>query len=287
MDKPAQLLVIVMSIVLFAAGCSKTSHSQPAVASGGAMRIVSLSPSMTESLFAVGAGEDVVGVSRYCDFPPNVVSLPKVGGFLDPSLEAILALHPSLLVGNRSPTNRGIVETIAAQGTAIYFPEDESLANIPNILAELGKRTNHAADGERVAEALRHNLASLHEGPLPAAKARVLWLMGLRPFSAAGKQTFSGEILTLISAQNVITSGPPYPTLDLEEIIRLAPEVILISDMSDDSATNVDWGPAASVPAIRNHRVYNVSDARVLRPGPRIAEGARLVAKLVYPSATQ
>src|SRR5882724_6092795 len=128
--------------VLCAAPLSSCARKTSAISSGTPKRIVSLSPNTTETLFAIGAGSRLVGRSRFCDYPPEIAALPSVGGYVDPSLEAILALAPDLVIGARGPTGSGLVQKLEALGIATFFPPTESMAEIDAMIERLGEKVD-------------------------------------------------------------------------------------------------------------------------------------------------
>src|SRR5262252_4161633 len=126
--------------LVFACDACRRSESRQGDGSSPPRRIVSLSPSTTEALFALGAGERVVGRSRFCNYPPEVAKIPSVGGYVDASLEVILALSPDLVVGARGPAGPGLVEKLGALGIPTFFPATESMAQIDEMIEALGDR---------------------------------------------------------------------------------------------------------------------------------------------------
>ncbi|MGH7280002.1 MAG: helical backbone metal receptor, partial [Polyangiaceae bacterium] len=115
-----------LAVFLIAAGCSR-SHAATDAGLDAKLRVVSLSPSTTETMFAIHAGDELVGRSRYCDYPPEARALPEVGGYTDPNFEAILALHPDLVIGARGPLGPPLEERLKSHGASTYFPETETL----------------------------------------------------------------------------------------------------------------------------------------------------------------
>lgn len=272
--------LFALGVALFLASCSSTPSRE--VASGEA-RIVSISPAMTESLFALGAGEHVVGVSRYCDYPEAATRLPRVGGFLDPSLESILALRPTLVVGHRSPSNRGVVLALTNAGITTYFPEGERLASISQTLRKLGDHTQTRTQASALVERIDADLSAISAKAEDLSHPRVLLLYGLRPLTGAGPNTFADELLHIAGARNVLERAAPYSTIGDEQLIALSPDVIVISDMGEGSLDMLYAERFATVPAVKNRRIVRVNDPRVMRPGPRIAEGARILAMAIHP----
>lgn len=254
-------------------------------------RVVSLSPSTTESVFAIGAGALLVGRSRFCDHPKEIETLPAVGGYADPNVEAILALVPSLVVGARGPAGPGLAEALEARGIETYFPETESFAQIGEMLLGLGKRLGHVPEAtvmvNRV-ELLRKLVVNAVKD-LPAPRTVMLFDTG--PIVVAGPGGFPDEMMRLARADNLITEGGPYPTIGLERLIALDPEVIL------DGATAGAPGPSSlaakrdapgwkSLRAFATNRVHALSST-VLRPGPRIGDGLKELARAVHGAAIQ
>jgi iron complex transport system substrate-binding protein len=290
---PTRVALCVVALVL--AACGRSSGADRAASAGASSpaanrraapaRIVSLAPSTTETLFALGAGAEVVGVSRFCDFPAEVAGLPRVGGFNDPSLEAVLALRPTLVTGARGPANRGTVERLSAQGIDAYFPLDGSLADVRASIRGLGARVHRPAEAEGLVARLDAQLAAVTAALGAARRPRALLVFGRRPLSVAGPGTFADEMLRAAGAENVVTSGPAYPTIGVERVLALAPEVILEAGMAAGGDADFDWARYPAIPAVRDGRVLRFEDARVLRPGPRVAEGVAVLARLLHPEA--
>ena len=275
-------LLIFASLILANLGCDKPSASGGVSESREASRIVSLAPSTTEILFAIGAGDRVVGVSRFCDFPPEVAQLPRAGGFTDPSLEAILALSPELVVGSRSPTNRGVVERLSEAGIATWFPPDTSIAEIRSVISGLGSRTGKTEESARVIGQIDRRLEVIAQATKRKDAPRVLLLYGHAPLSGAGPESFGNTLIRAARGENALVSGPAYVTLSIERVIALAPDVIVEVLMEDDPE-GFDWSRWTMIPAVAHHRTHILSDARMTRPGPRIGDAAAALATRLYP----
>lgn len=252
-------------------------------------RVVSLSPSTTEAVFAVGAGHLLVGRSRFCDYPPEVDTQPIVGGFSDPNIEAVLALQPSLVVGAHGPAGPSLAETLSAHGVATYFPETESVDQICEMLIGIGERLGQTVVARALATRLKGQILVLGEATkkLPAPRAVMLFDVG--PIVVAGPGGFPDEMIRLVHAQNLITEGGAYPTIGLERLLALDPEVLL------DGATAGTEGPSPlaakrdapgwrSLQAFARDRVVTLGST-ALRPGPRIVDGLRELARGIHGAA--
>lgn len=256
---------------------------------GGEARVVSISPSTTEAMFAIGAGDLLVGRSRYCDYPKEAARLPAVGGFADPNVEAIVALAPTLVVGAHGPAGPVLEQGLRARGIDTFFPETESLAGITSMIVELGRRVGREADATRVADAIASKRKDVARAVGDKPRVKVLFLFDVSPIVAAGPGSFPDELLRLAGAENVIARGGAYPTIGLEHLLALAPDLVL------DGASEAHAGRPlremlAEAPgwrelrAVREGRIREVgSDA--LRPGPRIGEGLWAVARAVHGDA--
>lgn len=269
--------------VLLAACPRRTAPS-----AGTARRVVSISPSTTEGMFAIGSGALVVGRSRYCDYPPEVERLPQIGGYVDPSFEAILALRPDLVVGARGPVGTKLTDRLAERGVATYFPATESFREIDAMLLGLGERTGNA-DAARAAVAALHTKVDAVEAAVAGKKrVRVLLVFGLEPLSVAGPQSFANEMIARAGGINVITEGGAYPTASLERVIHLDPDVVVNAAMAEQRGIE-RLGPEtpgwSKVRAIAERRIVPIADESILRPGPRIADGLRTLARALHPDA--
>jgi iron complex transport system substrate-binding protein len=283
---PTRRAVLTNGLALALSAC--TRKRSDADAGGPPSRIVSLSPSTTEALFAVGAGPQLVGRSRYCDYPPEVLALPQVGGYVDPSFEAILALRPDLVVGARGPAGSAIADRLGQKGIATFFPETESLAAIDAMLRGLGDRTGHAAAGAAAAVALDGRVAKVEAAVAGVPKTRVLLVFGLAPLSVAGPLSFAEELIRRAGGINVVTEGGAYPTIGVERVLRLDPDVVVNAAMMEERASErIGKGAPGwdKVRAVESGRLVSITDEALLRPGPRIDHGLALLARALHPDA--
>jgi iron complex transport system substrate-binding protein len=254
---------------------------------GAVTRVVSLSPSTTEALFAIGAGDLLVGRSRFCDFPAEAAKLPSVGGYADPSLEAIVALRPTLVVGARGPAGSALEETLRARGIATYFPETESIAQIEESILGLGRLCARDAEAHRVVEATRARVVEVEDAVRGRARVRAVLLFDVAPLVAAGPSSFPDELVRRGGGTNLVTSGGAYPTIGIEHLLALDPDILLDASVDMDGAAGGQGGVLArrdapgyrELRAVRHGGVRRIDSAAVLRPGPRIGEGLAAIAR--------
>jgi iron complex transport system substrate-binding protein len=272
--------------VALAGGCSR---AQPGSAPAReAHRIVSTSPGTTEALFAVGAGDRVVGRSRFCDYPPEASRVPAVGGVTDTDFEAVVQLGPDLVVGVPGLAALHMTEKLATFGIPTWFPNTDSLAEVDAMILGMGQRTGHADDARRVVDRIDAQRAAVSRAVATERAPRVLLVVDLGPVVATGPKTFLDEVLRTAGGVNVLSAGVAWQTIDFEQIAELDPDVVV-----DASSVNVGgpsritadlrgWG---DVRAVREGRVVAVTDPRVLRPGPRVSEGIAALARGLHPRA--
>ena len=241
-----------------------------------------MSPAITEALFAVGAGDRVVGRSRYCDWPPEAAKLPVVGGVIDANLEAIVQLDPDLVIGNPGPASTRLADRLAPLGIATWFPGIESVAAIDAMIVGVGERTGHAAEARQVAASVDARTAAVERSVSGEPVPRVLMVLDVDPVVATGPKDFIDELLRRAGGANVLAIGASWQTLDFEQIAALDPDVILdasaMTGGSGASRIHPDAPGWTHVRAAREGHVVPVDDPRVLRPGPRAAEGLATLA---------
>jgi iron complex transport system substrate-binding protein len=279
-----QLLSIPLLLFTACEKARSNGRNRPADAAG-AQRVVSLSPGTTEAVFAMNSGNRLVGRSRYCDFPAAAKELPSVGGFIDPSLEAILGLSPDLVIGVMGPGGPKIAEQLGGRGIASYFPPTDTLQQIQSMVRGLGVRFAAATDAQTVVARIAQQQKVVENAVRGRKRPRAVFLFGLRPIVVAGRGGFADEVLRLAGAENAVTAGR-YPTLGIEQVIALDPDVLVDATGASGHAgetVNKDTTGFRELRAVKEDRLISVRDDRVLRPGPRIGEGLMVLARALHP----
>jgi cobalamin transport system substrate-binding protein len=250
-------------------------------------RIVSLAPSITETLFALGAGSEVVGVSQYCDYPKAARKLPRVGSFLTPNIEAIAALRPNLIVGLASSANQRQVRALGEMGFPTLMVRDDSLEGIQNGIARIGERIGRADSARRLLARIRTHTAAVRARLKGVVPRPVLMVVGHQPMVAVGRGTYLDELLKIAHAVNIADRSPEsWPRLSVEYIIAMSPQVILDGQMgSDPESPGSFWARYPTIPAVKNRRVCGYPQDPVLHPGPRVWQSLEILASLIHPNA--
>jgi iron complex transport system substrate-binding protein len=253
----------------------------------GTRRIVSLAPSVTETLFAVGAGTQVVGVSQYCNYPPQVRRLPRIGSFITPNIEAIVALRPTLVIGLLTSSDLREIRALQAMGVATLTVDDGSVAAIETSIEKIGNAVGRPHGARNLVGRIRSRLGAIQERLAAVPSRRVLMVVGHQPLVAVGPGTYLDELLALADARNIANSSTQsWPRLSVEYIVASRPEVILDGQMgTDPHAPARFWARYPSIPAVRERRVFGYPDDPTLHPGPRIPQTLELLARRIHPEA--
>jgi len=260
-----------------------------------ATRIVSLVPALTEMLFAVGAGSQVVGVSSYDDFPPEVQSRPRVGALLDPDVERILSLKPDLVLMYGSQTD--LQGQFARAGIRVYSYRHGGIGNVLQTIRELGALSGHKVEGDRVTAQLQSRLDAVRTRVRGRPRPRTMLVMGRDAMALRGVYVSAGvgflhELLDVAGAEDVFADvkregiQPSNETM----IVRAA-QVIIELHPGDQPAPDIlqkersVWSLLSSVPAVRNERVHLLYGGYLMSPGPRLAAAAESLARVLHPDA--
>jgi iron complex transport system substrate-binding protein len=207
---------------------------------------------------------------------------------VDPDFETIVQLEPDLVVGTPGPAATRLEEKMGAFGAATWFPAIDSLAAVDAMILGMGQRTGHAADAKQVVARIDEREAAVERAVGAEPAPRVLLVVDVGPVVATGPSVFLAEVLRRAGGQNVLTVGAPWQTLDFEQIASLDPDVIVDVSVANGggpsrvTAASPGW---ADVRAAREGHVVPIADVRVLRPGPRIAEGIAVLAHALHPQA--
>jgi iron complex transport system substrate-binding protein len=246
---------------------------------------VSLTPALTEILFAVGAGDRVVGVTQYCDFPPEAKAKPKVGGYVNPSVESVLALKPDLVLVSPGPGNRDAALAMRRAGLRLEVVPAESLEESLDAIEGVARFAGVEAAGRDLAASVRARLDAVTKRVLGAPRVRTLFCVQTDPIIAAGRDTLPSQLMELAGGSNVV-AAERYPRLDVEAVAAAMPELILQArmDLPSGAAHEEDafWKRWPAIPAVARGRVVVLPDDLTLRPGPRVADAAEELAAILH-----
>jgi len=248
-------------------------------------RIVSLAPSITETVFALGFGNRLVGVTSHCDYPAEAKRLPKIGDFMSPSLEVIAAKQPDLVIGVTGATDPARAREIERLGIKITLVSVSSVSEILSSFKHIAALLGDPDAGATLIEKITAQFDKVKRRIAPAPRRSTLLAVGLRPLVAVGGKNFLDELITLAGGENIAgNASQPWLNLPDEYVVAKAPQVIIQAGMgSDASRPTRQWSDLKSIPAVKERRVYTYNSDKILRPGPRIGEGLEEIARLIHP----
>jgi iron complex transport system substrate-binding protein len=273
-----------------APGTPRTRTSDAAVP---ARRIVSVVPALTELLFALGAGPQVVGVSSYDDGLPEVQSLPRVGALLNPDTERIFSLRPDLVIVYGSQLD--LEARLARAGIRTYAYRHGDLAHVFDTIRDLALLVGRVRDGERLDERIREQLDTVRASVRGRPRPRTLLVFerdpgALRGLYVSGGRGFLHDLLELAGGVNVFADTDREAVQpSLETLLARAPEVIIeiratgMLDTTDDAAARRAWSALSSIPAVKDARIHVLHGDHLVVPGPRVALAAEALARAIHP----
>ncbi len=270
------VIVIIVGLAGVAASLDVRTYLGPKPPAS-VRRVVTLAPSLTETVIALGAADRLVGVSRFDDFP-EVARLPRVGGFVDPSVEAVLALKPDLVLVQPAAGNQRPVEKMAGLGAPILALRMESVAEILAGIREIGRVLGLADGAETVARSVERSRASVRARAMREKKVRVLFVYGFEPLVVAGPGSFADELMKDAGAVNAADKATtPYQTYSAESAIRSRPEVVI--DAADDPAGAEKF---SHLPVLKQAHWVKLVSKDLLHPGPSLARGLEELFDLIH-----
>jgi iron complex transport system substrate-binding protein len=256
-------------------------------------RIISTAPSITEMLYALGLGDRVAAVTLYCHYPPEARRKPKIGSYLNPDLEAMLRARPDLIVTLESAPN--VKNKLPALGAPVLALRNETVAHILESIVALGERTGAASAARERVRAIEQDLRGIEERAARLPRRGVMFVVGRTPGTVqdlvvVGGGSYLNELLERAGGRNAFADTRiTYPKVSREEVLARRPEVVIdMGEMADtDQATEAQKRMAVELwkRAAPWARVYAVASDVFVVPGPRVAEAARELGKMIHPEA--
>lgn len=277
---------LVPFVLLAALGLVGAAHAAPPTGPGflgpkppeKVKRVVTLAPSLTETVLALGAGSTLVGVSRY-DEAKEVAGLRRVGGFVDPSIEAIIGLRPDLLLVQPSPGNQRPVEKLAELGVPVLLLPLHTVADTLAALRAVGKALGKDKEAEALVQRIESTRTRIREAAKGLKPPRVLLAYGFEPLVVAGPGSFADELLRDAGAINVAAdAGSEYPVYSVERAVMAAPDVVV-------DAADVDVGKDKLTAILSRSRWVELPSMALLQPGPSLGRGLEELFQLLHPAA--
>jgi iron complex transport system substrate-binding protein len=259
-------------------------------------RIISTAPSITELLYALGLGNRVVGVTRFCRYPPEAQLKPKIGDYTSPNLEAIAALKPDLVIIQTNPVH--LADRLAKLKLRVLEVDQENIAAIYKSIHDVGAATATEHAATQLSDSILDGLGKIRNRVSALPRVRMMFVIGRSPnrldgLVVAGRASYLNEVIEIAGGENVFRDAVAgYPEVSLEEVMARNPDVIVdMGDMSDTVGVTEEhkrnvvalWNRIPTLAAVRQHRVFAVASDAFVVPGPRVIEAAKAFAEMLHP----
>jgi len=284
--------LVLLSLALVLTACSPNGQIPPqyffddlgrlVAINGTPQRIVSLSPSNTEILFALGLGDKVVGVTDWCDYPPEALEKEKVGGYVTPDIEKIVALTPDLiLVAYGTPMD--VINNLVGLGLTVFGIKTTDLDDLLNDIKRVGEITDKEVEALALTSEMAVGIKAVTDQTEELEqRPKVFYIVGHEPsLWTAGQGTFIHELIEKGGGVNTCQNITGYSEISIEYVLARNPEIIITSEWSYDWAINST--DLAGTNASQSGRIYTCDDNLVQRPGPRLVEGLEWFAYFIHP----
>lgn len=269
------------------AGVFHDSLGRAVILSSAPMRIISLAPNITEMIYFLGLGDRLVGVTRFSTFPIEAQSKPKVGIYTNINIEKVISLNPDLVIGTMDGNRREDVEMLEEVDIPVYVINPRTVGQVLDTLERLGEICGVTDRSERLVLSLRERVLRVGRAVRNREKPLVLLVINVRPLMSVNGNTIHHNIIQLAGGRNMTGDQPiTYPKLNIEEVIRKGPDVIIISSMErgeEFEKAKQEWFRWSTVPAVSKGKVYLIDSDLIDRPAPRIVGGLEEMARLLHP----
>jgi iron complex transport system substrate-binding protein len=247
-------------------------------------RVICLMPSVTDTVFALGAGDDVVGISDYTKYPAEALKKPSVGDLIKPSIETILSLHPDLVIGVQPAGPLESTEELERFGIPVFLISPHGIAGILHSVESIGQALNRTSQAEMLVASLQHRVDSVRERTKGLPAPRVFMPVWYDPIITIGKHAFTTEIIEAAGGRSVTDDlTTDWPHISMEVLLARAPEALVLVRGGKTTLKILQDRPGwSSIPAVRNRRVYYV-DGRIEFPSPIAIDALEDLAKQFHP----
>lgn len=289
------LFVLILTCIFLMSTLSCSVQSRESFINGKMPeRIVSLAPNITEILFSLDAGDQIVGVTSFCNYPPEASSKRKIGGFTNPNLELIASLKPDLIIATPNVGNREAILNIKRVVNAeVLLLKAENMPDFYKMIEKIGTAIHKEEKALNLIKGLQSQFQSIQKITASLGRKKVLLSLSINPIISATSKSYPGILATTAGA-DLIPVLPesqvqinPYPIINLEEIINLNPEIIIQTTMDPiEEAEEIHlkkfWEQWSSLTAVQRRSVHVISGDIILRPSPRAADGVKLLCNLIH-----
>ncbi len=250
-------------------------------------RIISLAPNVTEILFSLGLDEEIVGVSIHCNFPEKAKTKPRIGSYISLDFERIISLKPDFIIATAAGNTREMVKRLEEYGFPTYVIFPKNFDGILLSIEHIGQAVDRKKEALEIVQEMKRRRGKVIETTRNLPRPRVFLQVGEAPIVTAGKGSFADDLIRLAGGENVAGDEKKmYPRFGMEEIIKRAPEIILISTHNpkiDYQKVIQEWSQWKTIPAVKNSRIHLINSDLIDRPSPRIIDGLEEMARILHP----
>lgn len=251
-------------------------------------RIVSLAPSITEMLFAMEAGDQLVGVTDFCDYPPEALKKPKVG-YSNPNMESLVALQPDLVVAPNDFLKPDVIMKFEQLKIPVFILADKNVESIFVHIQTLGRIVGRSQKADAVAMQLREQVAAIKQRVQGNAPVRMLYVLNSQPLITVGPGSFIDQLVGMAGGVNIAAkSVTPYPRLSMESVLQEDPEVLVFPVGKAEGISESEqqaWRQWSTMTAVKRGRLHQIAADWLNRPGPRIGKGLESLAAILHPES--
>lgn len=280
------LMVYATAVLASDPICVRDDLKRDVCVPGKVSRVVSLAPSLTELVFALGMGEALVGRTTACNYPPDAAEVQVVGAYMRPDLERLIALKPDLVLTTKSGSTRAYADRLEQLGIPVFVSDTKTIEEVFDLSRKVGRllgKDDKAADLVASLQRKRNRLKGLLKCD---HKPTLLLAVGIKPLFVAGGGSFLGSLLKEVGCVNIAGDlGIDYPKFSIEEVIRRNPDVILVlnKECSSDESCLGPWKRYRSLDAVKRGRVAQIDADLVARPGPRCVQALEHLINAIHP----
>ncbi len=250
-------------------------------------RIVSLAPSITETLFALGLDQEIVGVTTFCNYPPQAKMKPKVGGLTTPSLETLVAMKPDLIIGVKGLHKIELAAELDRLGIPLYISDPSTVKQVLQEIRVIGRLVGKAKAGKQLSQTMKKQIETIEAKVQGQPRPTVLYVLWDDPLMTVGPGSFIEELIRISGGKGIVPQGrPAYSQLNMEKVLAEDPEVVIFASEMGDATVEAErqrWLRWTTLRAVKERRLYTVDSDLLHRPGPRLVEGLSALAKLIHP----
>ena len=292
MIKKSLLLAFMMSLLLNVSTKAKENiftdeMGRKVKIPPAAKRIISLAPSITEILFALGLNEEISAVTDFCDYPEAVLNKPRIGGFVSPNIEKIVLLKPDLIIAIRDGNRWETIHRLIELGFSVFVVDPKDFDGVMRTVENIGEIVGRQDEGRRILTNMLTKKKEMMALTQSLSKPKVFFQVGDTPMVTVGKGTLADDLIRLAGGKSISENELIcYPLYSIESVLLKAPEIIIMTSMDskkDHAHLVKKWENWKSIPAVRMNAIYVIDSNLVDRPTPRIERGLEALARIFHP----